>query len=69
MKEVLKALIDAVLLAFPEDACKRFLDRALDWVEEEVEDSSNTWDDHLLSVCTWVRTQLDIADNDDPEID
>jgi len=71
MKDILNTLIGAILIAFPEDAVKRLIDKALDWVEDEVAGSSNTWDDSLvLPVCAWARKQLNVPDNDDPaEID
>ena len=61
--QALKALLSVALQFLTADQLKKFADMAFDFVEDAVQDSSNTIDDALvLPVINRLRVAFDIPD-------
>ena len=61
--QALKALLSVALSFLTVDQLKKFADMAFDFIEDAVQDSSNTIDDALvLPVITRLRDAFDIPD-------
>lgn len=65
LKKVLEALIPFILTLLTSEQLKKFADMALDFVEDAVQDSSNTIDDAVaLPIIQRLRDTFNIPDND-----
>ena len=63
-RELILALVKALLGFLDEEMIKGFLDKGLDWVEDSIQESENVYDDALLPLIAVFRNALNIPDND-----
>jgi hypothetical protein len=65
MKEVIKAMLNALFAVMNEEQIRLFADKGLDKLEEVIAASPNTWDDTvLLPVINHARKLLNITEDD-----
>lgn len=65
MNDIIKNAVLLLLTLVPKDLMKGLLDKILDYVEDAVTTSENKWDDAVvLPLCSTIRKQLEIPDND-----
>ena len=63
-RELILALVKALLGFLDEEMIKGFLDKGLDWVEDSIQESENVYDDALLPLIAVFRNALNIPDDD-----
>jgi hypothetical protein len=66
MKNVLIAMLQALLAVLDEETVKGFMDKGLDFLEDKIAASPTQWDDtFVLPIINHARKVLDIPDNDE----
>lgn len=65
-KKLFMALMGLVVERLTEENMKKIADKALDYIEDRVEGTENTFDDKaILPIIRKVRQAFDVPDNDD----
>ena len=65
-QKLITMLIEMILRMLTPELLKTFADTILDFVEDKIISSDNTYDDRfILPICKLIRLTFDIDDNDD----
>ncbi len=62
---ILPSIVNALLMAFPDEQIKRWLDGLIDIIEEKISESDSRVDDAMLPVLKALRGIFNIPDYED----